>query len=72
MTKLLEKAFREASSLPDTLQDLLAQELVDEIEWEKKWDSTLENSQGLLDSLADKAKKEFKEGKTLEQGFDEL
>ena len=56
MTKLLEEAFEKASRLPGRLQDILATEFIEEIEWESKWDSTLEQSQDLLDRLAAKAK----------------
>ena len=72
MTKLLQKAFQEASKLPDPLQDILAKEFIEEMEWEAKWDKTLEESQNVLDTLSDKAKKDFEEGNTEEKGFDEL
>ena len=72
MTTLLQEIFQKASSLPVHLQDMLAKELLLEMEWEDKWDNTLENSQSALDKLTLKATKEYKEGKTVEKGFDEL
>ncbi len=72
MTTLLQEVFQKASSLPLHLQDMLAKELLLEMEWENKWDDTLENSQTTLDKLTRKAMKAYKEGKTIEKGFDEL
>ena len=72
MTKLLAKAFEEASQLPDHLQDELARELIAELTWEARWDHTLSESAGVLDDLADCALREHKEGQTKEAGFDEL
>ncbi len=72
MTTLLQEVFQKASSLPVHLQDMLAKELLLEMEWEDKWDNTLENSQSALGKLTLKAMKEYKEGKTVEKGFDEL
>jgi len=72
MTILLNKAFEKASTLPDTIQDALAAELLEDIEWEKKWDNTMASSSNKLDTLAEKALREFKEGKTKKIDFDEL
>ena len=72
MTELLQEVFQKASVLPVYLQDMLAKELLLEMEWEDKWDTTLENSQAALDKMVLKAIKEYKEGKTIEKGFDEL
>jgi hypothetical protein len=72
MTILLNKAFEKASTLPDTIQDALAAKLLEEIEWEKKWDNTMASSSNQFDALAEKALREFKEGKTKKMGFDEL
>ncbi len=38
MTKLLEKAFAEASKLPDIEQNALAKWLMQELEAERKWE----------------------------------
>jgi ubiquinone biosynthesis protein Coq4 len=72
MTTLLSKAFEKVSSLPDTIQDAIAMELLEEIEWEKEWDNTISTSSKELDILAEKALREFKQGKTTEMGFDDL
>ena len=72
MTTLLREVFEKASFLPAHLQDMLAKELLQEMEWEDKWDTTLENSQSALDKLTLRAMKKYREGKTVEKGFDEL
>lgn len=72
MTTLLTKAFEKVSALPDTMQDAIAMELLEEIEWEQEWDKTLAKSSKELDILAEKALREFKQGKTSEMGFDDL
>lgn len=72
MTELLTRAFQEASKLPNEIQDELAQRLLDDLVGESQWDSTLARSDDQLDRLADKALAEFRAGKTLEMGFDEL
>ena len=38
MTQLLEKAFSEASALPEIQQNILARWIIDELLAEKKWD----------------------------------
>ncbi|OHB77825.1 MAG: hypothetical protein A2Z34_10500 [Planctomycetes bacterium RBG_16_59_8] len=72
MTKLLEKALRKASRLPENLQDQLAMELMEEIEWESRWDETLARTQDQLDTLAGRAARQYKAGKTRQMGIDEL
>ena len=72
MTALLQVAFDKASALPSDVQELLAKELIEEIEWETRWDRTLADSQPVLDRLAEKAMREYRDGKTEEKGFDEL
>ncbi len=64
MTKLLEKAFAEASKLPHEAQDMLAQTLLDDLAAEEKWDDAFANSQDKLASLADEALAEYESGKT--------
>jgi hypothetical protein len=59
MTKLLEKAFQEASKLPELEQNILGQWLIDEIIFEKTWEKTFAESEDVLDKLADEAKKEL-------------
>lgn len=64
MTKLLEKAFKEASKLPDVEQNVLAKWVMDELEAERKWDKTFAESEDILDRLADEALEAKKQGKT--------
>ena len=64
MTKLLKKAFEEASRLPELEQNALARWLIDEIIAEKKWDKAFAESEYLLDRLADEALMEHTDGKT--------
>ncbi|MCH7826539.1 MAG: hypothetical protein IIB83_06865 [Bacteroidetes bacterium] len=55
MTKLLEKAFKKASQLPDIEQNSFAKWVLEELEAEKKWDKIISDSESLLDKLADEA-----------------
>ena len=64
MTELLEKAFVEASKLPQETQDLLAKMLLDDLAAEEKWDETFAKSQDKLARLADEALAEYQGGKT--------
>ena len=64
MTKLLEKAFKNASKLSDIEQNALAKWLLEELEAERKWEKTFAESEDILDQLADKAIVDYKRGKT--------
>jgi len=64
MTKLLEKAFKKASRLPDVEQDLLAKWLLEELESERKWERLFAESEDVLDRLADEALEAHRKGKT--------
>ena len=64
MTELLEKAFAEASKLPQEAQDMLARMLLDELAAEEKWDAAFAKSQDELSRLAVEASDEYKSGKT--------
>jgi hypothetical protein len=64
MTELLEKAFAEASKLPQEAQDMLARMLLDDLAAEEKWDETFAKSQDKLALLADQALAEYRDGKT--------
>jgi len=72
MTKLLSDAFKQASKLPENLQDELAQTLLDELAWEARWDQALADSSDKLDQMAGDALKDYRAGRTREMGFDEL
>ena len=64
MTSMLEKAFREASKLPDIEQNTLARWVLDEIESEKKWDRKFAESEDTLAKLALEALEEENQGNT--------
>jgi len=66
MTKLLDSAFQEASTLPETEQDIFARFIIDEIKSEKKWEDSFAQTQDLLADLADDALLDFKNNKTVE------
>jgi len=72
MTLKLKEAFDKASRLPDELQNELAEELIADIKAESRWDQTLKNTQDELAKMADKALKNFEEGKFKQIGFDQL
>ena len=65
MTKLLEKAFKQASKLPDSSQDAIAAIVLEELKDEKKWEISFSNSQESLSKLATKVRNEIKQGETL-------
>jgi predicted transcriptional regulator len=64
MTKLLEKAFTEASRLPLAMQNMIAERLLEDINAEAKWDDSFAVSQDELSRLADEAVADFQNGKT--------
>ena len=64
MTKLLEKAFEEASRLSDIEQNVLAQWVLDELESERKWEKSFAESEDGLGKLSDEALAEHEKGKT--------
>jgi hypothetical protein len=64
MTKLLEKAFDDASRLPEEDQDALAEILLSDLASEERWIDALARSQDELSFLAKEALAEFKQGKT--------
>ena len=64
MTKILEKAFKKAYSLPVKEQDVIGAFMLEEIESESKWDVFFEKSQDKLAKLANEALSELKAGKT--------
>ena len=72
MTKLLEKAFEEASRLPEIDQNALAKWVLDELHSEKTWEKSFADSEDILEKLADEALKEKREGKTQPLNLDRL
>ncbi len=65
MTKLLEKAFKQAAELPESSQDAIAAIVLEELEDEKKWEISFSNSQKSLSELATKVRKEIENENTL-------
>ena len=55
MTKLLQKAFDEASKLPKAEQDALGRVLLDELASERRWEELFSGSHDLLAALAHEA-----------------
>lgn len=64
MTKLLQKAFDEASKLPEAEQDALGRALLDELASERRWEELFAGSRDLLAELADQALAEHHAGRT--------
>lgn len=63
-TKLLEKAFAEASRLSEQEQDVLAAWILEELASEQRWEKAFADSGGVLAWLADEALAEHREGRT--------
>jgi hypothetical protein len=72
MTKLLEKAFEEASRLPEVDQNALAKWVLDELHSERTWEKAFAGSEDVLDELADEAIAEKRKGKTVPLDLDHL
>lgn len=72
MTKLLEKAFEEASRLPEVAQNALAKWVLDELQSERGWEKAFAESEDVLDKLADEAIAEKRKGKTIPLDLDRL
>jgi len=72
MTELLEKAFAEASKLPEGEQNSFAHWLLVELESDRKWDEMFSDSQDLLSRLADDALAEHRQKKTKPLDIDTL
>lgn len=72
MTKLLEKAFEEASKLPEIEQNVLAKRLLDELVAEKKWEKVFASSEDVLSRLADEAIEEHGQGRTKPLDIDSI
>ena len=64
MTELLEKAFTEASKLPEHEQDAFAGWLLEELASEQRWEAAFANSADVLAQLAEEALTEHRQGRT--------
>ena len=75
MTKLLEKAFKEAQKLSNNLQDEIARQLLEDIQNELNWQKTLFHPDidlGIFQQMAQAALKEDNLGDTEEKGFGQV
>jgi len=72
MTKLLEKAFEEASRLPEMEQNALAKWVLEELHSEGAWEKAFAESEDVLEKLADEAISEKREGKTIPLDLERL
>jgi len=72
MTKLLEKAFKKASKLPEVEQNALAKWLLEELEVEKDWERRFAESEDILSRLADEALEAHRKGKSKPMDFNRL
>ena len=72
MTKLLERAFEEASKLPEEAQDRLATQLLQELADDEQWTRQFSDSAPELAGLAAEALEEYRAGRTEELGIDEI
>ena len=65
MTKLLEKAFGEASKLSAREQNEFAKWLLEELRSEAEWAKSFAESEDVLEKLADEALEEKRKGRTI-------
>ena len=72
MTKLLKKAFEEASKLPEIDQNTLAKWVLEELHSEGSWSKSFAESEDILERLADEALTEKRKGKTVPLDLDRL
>jgi len=64
MTKLLEKAFKEAARLPEVDQNALAKWVLGELHSEARWQRAFAESEDILEKLADEALEDKRNGRT--------
>lgn len=64
MTELLERAFTEASKLPEKEQDAMAALVLEELSSEQRWDAAFASSPRQLSEMARAALREFEAGET--------
>ncbi len=69
MTQKLEKAWDKIKDLPEDKQDLIARMILEEIEDEEHWDKQFSETADKMPELAEKVRKDVKEGKVKKKGF---
>ena len=72
MTKLLKKAFEEASRLPEMDQNAFAKWVLEELHSERAWSKSFAESEDVLEKLADEALAEKRKGETVPLALDRL
>jgi hypothetical protein len=72
MTQLLQQAFAAVQKLSDAEQDAIAAIILEEIADERRWDEAFARSQGPLGRLADRVRRDIRDGKVKDVGVDEL
>jgi hypothetical protein len=72
MTRALERAIAELQKLPAAEQDAIAALILEEIADDKQWDESFDNSQDVLEKLAEKAQRDIEAGRIKDMGIDEL
>jgi hypothetical protein len=71
-TELLEKAFTEASKLPEQEQDIFAAWILEVLASEQRWEKAFANSEDVLAKLAKEAIAEYRTDQTQELDPDQL
>jgi len=70
MTEKLDKAFRQASNLPEPEQDELAAFILAELADDRRWSKAISSSSSQLADLAAEARREYQAGQTEELDLD--
>ncbi len=63
-SKLLERAFAQATKLPEQEQDVLGSMILEELASEKRWELAFASSENVVAELADEALAEHRGGRT--------
>lgn len=71
-TKTLQSLIDKATALPPDLQERFAQQWLEELEDEQLWDEKFSRSQNQLETMAKKALDNYRSGKTVKKGWDEI
>ena len=71
MTDMLNKAFEQASELPEPDQNEFASFILDELASDRRWAQLLSKSPQMLRRLAQEARKEYLAGETEPLNLDE-
>ena len=72
MTHLLEQALARLSVLPESDQDAIAALILEELADEQRWQDSFARTQDQLALLAERARKDIREGRVRDIGIDEL